>query len=71
MKYIKDTSRLTVQFINSKTDEVIFEIKNRNWTNIGELFTDHLATEIINQNIKGEKPKNLLILAFGEYTLNE
>ena len=50
---------------------VIFLEKNRNWTNVGELMTDHFVTEVIKQNIKGKIPKNLMVIVVGEYTLAE
>ena len=71
MKYIKDTPRLMVKYVNADTEEILFEVKNRNWMNVGELLTDHFVTEVMRQNIKGEIPENLLVLIVGEYTLTK
>jgi len=73
MKYKKvdNNPRLNVQFLNSDTDEVIFEVKNRTWMNIGELLSEDIVTQVISQNIKGEIPVNLMVLVVGEYELSE
>lgn len=71
MKYIKDTSRLTVKYVDADTEETLFEVNNRNWMNVGELLSDHFVTEVMKQNIKGEIPENLLVLIVGEYTLTK
>jgi len=70
-KYTKDTPRLTVKYINSQTEETIFEVKDRNWMNVGELLSDHYVTEVMRQNIKGTVPDKLLVLVVGEYSLTE
>lgn len=70
MKYIKDTPRLTVKYVDAETEEVLFEVKNRNWMNVGELLSDHYVTEVVKQNLD-EVPVNLLVLVVGEYTLKE
>lgn len=71
MKYIKDTPRLKVQYINAVNDDIVFEVNNRNWTNVGELLSDYYVTEVLKQNIKENLPENLMILVVAEYTLNE
>lgn len=71
MRYTKDTPRLTVKYVDADTEETIFEVKDRNWMNVGELLSDYYVTEVIKQNIKGEIPDNLLVLVVGEYTLTE
>lgn len=70
-KYIKDSPRLTVQYINADNDDIIFEVKNRNWMNVGELLADHYVTEVLSQNVKEELPENLMVLVVGEYTFND
>lgn len=72
MKYVKDTPRITVKFIDANTEQQLFEIKDRTWMNVGEIFTNHIATELIEHELKNRKlkpPKKLLILAVGEYEL--
>lgn len=72
MRYTKETPRIVVKFIDANTEQVLFEIKDRNWMNIGEVFTNHIASELVEQDLKTKKikpPKKLLILAVGEYEL--
>ena len=71
MKYTKDTARLTVKYIDTDTEVTLFEVKDRNWMNVGELLSDHYVTEVMKQNMKGEIPINLMVLVVGEYTLTE
>lgn len=71
MKYIKDTPRLTVKYIDGDTEETIFEVKDRNWMNVGELLSNHYVSEVMRQNIKNDLPENLLVLVVGEYSLSE
>ncbi len=69
MPYKKDTSRINVQYIDSKTEEVLFEIKDRNWQNVGELLTDTYTNILIDRELKGKrKPKNIMVIAVAEFT---
>jgi len=71
MRYSKDSSRITVKYIDANTEDTIFEIPNRNHTNIGELFSDFYASSIMENEIKdGKFPKKIIILAAIELTLN-
>jgi len=72
MKYVKESPRLTVKFIDANTEEELFEIKDRSWMNIGEIFTDHIVTSLIEQELRDRKktyPKKILLLAVAELTL--
>ena len=71
MKYIKDHARLTVKYIDADTEETLFEIPNRTWNNVGELLSDYHVTELMNQNIDGVVPDNLLVIVVGEFSLTE
>lgn len=69
-KYAKQTSRLTVKFINPKTNELLFTVEDRSWMDVGELFTDHYVDEILKQQLKGKKlPEQVVILVAGNYFL--
>lgn len=71
-KYIKETSRIPLKFINANTEEVIFEIKDRNHLNIGEMFPSFAVNSVMEHEYKGKKlPKKLLLIAISEYTLEE
>jgi hypothetical protein len=72
MNYAKESPRLSVKFINAETEQELFEIKDRSWMNIGEIFSDKVTTEIIQNELKNKKfklPKKLLVLAVGEFDL--
>ena len=70
-KYSKETSRITIKFIDANTEEQLFEIPDRNWMNMGELYSDGYANELLLRELKGKKmPQKVLILAVCELTLN-
>ena len=72
MKYKKINSRITVKYIDAKTEETLFEIPNRNHTNIGELFSDYYASSLMEGEIKdGKFPKKIMILAVVELDLEK
>jgi hypothetical protein len=71
-RYIKDTPRLTVKFINADTEVTILELKDRTWMNIGELLNDHSVDSVVKSEIKDkELPVNIMVLVVAEYTLQE
>jgi hypothetical protein len=69
--YAKITPRLTVKFVDSNTNKVLFEIKDRTWMNVGEIMNDGAVSSIMNTEFKGNPPENLMVLAVGEYDLIE
>lgn len=70
MKYVKNTPRIVVKFIDSDTENVLFELKDRSWMNLGEVFSDQITTTIIEQELKNKKlPKNLMVIAVAEFKL--
>ena len=74
MKYSKNSPRLTVQYVDADTDDILFEVPNRNWINIVELLTDHYVDEMVKTNAKRkgfDPPEKLLVIVAGEFTLNE
>ncbi len=73
MKYVKKTPRIDVKFIDPVTEEVLFEIKDRSWMNIGEMFSDGIVSSIIQNEYKDKKfvPRNVLVMAVAEYSLEQ
>jgi len=72
MIYKKATSRLTVKFVNSDTEEVLFEVNDRSWMNVGELLTDGAITSIMANEYKNKLlPDNLMVLVVGEFELQQ
>jgi hypothetical protein len=70
MRYTKETPRLVVKFIDSDTDTVLFELKDRTWMNVGEILTDYAVDSIMKNEWKNKKvPQNLMVLVVSEYQL--
>lgn len=70
MKYKKATPRLTVKFVDSDTNDILFEVKDRTWMNIGEILNDGAIDSIMKTEWKNkELPENLMILVVGEFQL--
>ncbi len=69
-KYLKKNPRLAVKFFDGDTKEQLFEINDRNWMNVGELFADHYVTELVKQTGKKILPQNVVVIVSGEYDLN-
>ena len=69
-KYIKDTPRLTVKFIDADTEKTILELRDRTWMTVGELLTDYTVDAVVKSELKDRKlPERLLVLVVSEYTL--
>jgi hypothetical protein len=69
-KYVKETSRITIKFIDAKTEEIILEVPDRNWMNMSEFFTDHIVTQLIEQKFGNKRIFNdVLVIAVAEFKL--
>lgn len=65
MKFKKETSRIPIQFVDSESEEILFEINNRNVNNMGEVFSDGIASSIISSQFRGDEdnvPDKIIIL---------
>ena len=70
MRYEKTSPRLTVKFVNSDTDEILFEVKDRTWMNIGDLLSDGAISSVMKNEWKNKPvPENLMVLVVGEFEL--
>lgn len=72
VKFIKEVPRLNVKFIQASTGKTLFEIKDRDWMNVGELFTDHYVTELMRQTYDDEniqKIGKIIVVVAGDYQL--
>jgi uncharacterized FlaG/YvyC family protein len=70
MKYVKNTPRINVKFIDALTEETILEVPDRNWMNVSEIFTDTYSDSLIKSKLEGKKlPKKVLILTICELNL--
>lgn len=71
-KYEKTTPRIVVKFINNDNDELLFEINDRNWLNVGEIFPSSTMTGIVTNGLKNRKlPNSILVIAVAEYKLSD
>lgn len=71
-RYTKENPRIIVKFIDNNTDETLFEIKDRNIMNVGEIFSSYVTNSIIQNELKNkELPRSILVIAVGEYNLTE
>ena len=70
MKYRKTTPRLTVKFVDNDTNEILFEVKDRTWMNVGDLLTDTAIDSTMKNEWKNkEMPENIMVLVVGEFQL--
>ena len=71
-KYIKETPRIDVKFIDARTEETILEVPDRNWMNVGEILTAHYGDSIVQTKLKGKNlPKKILVLIVSELILSD
>ena len=71
-KYKKSNPKLIVKYIDSDTDNILFEITDRNTMNVGELLTEYYVDNIIKEELKKKDidlPENIMVLVVGEYSL--
>jgi hypothetical protein len=69
-KYLSNSPRLTVKFIDADTEALLFELKDRTWMNIGEVLTDWYVDAVMKTEMKDKKlPENLMILVIKEASL--
>jgi uncharacterized FlaG/YvyC family protein len=72
MKYIRETPRITVKFIDAETEETILEVPDRNWMNVGEMLTATHGDSLIQAKLKGKiLPKKVLVLTLTELILSD
>jgi len=69
MRYSKASPRLTVKFVDSDTNQVLFEVKDRTWMTVGDLLNDVAIDSIMKHEYKKDHPENLMVLVVAEYGL--
>lgn len=68
MPYKKENARINVQYIDAITDEILFEIKDRNHMNVGEVLTAFHANSLMERELKGKRmPKKIMVIAVAEF----
>ena len=69
-RYLKTSHRLDVKYINGSTNELLFEVKNRSWMDVGEFFTDEYVNQIIKQTLNTDLlPEDVVILVAANFKL--
>ena len=72
MRYNKATSRLKVQFVDSDTEQILFEVNDRSWMNVGDILTDGAISSIMTNEWRDKPlPDNLMVLVVGEFELQQ
>lgn len=73
MKYVKETPRVIVKFVDAVTEEVLFELNDKSWMDIGQLFSDGVVTSIFQNEYKNKKfaPKKILVIAVADFKLEQ
>lgn len=71
-RYTKETPRITVKFIDKTTEEELFDLTDRSWLNVGEIFPSATISNIITNELKDRKPpRTLMVIAVAEYNLEK
>jgi uncharacterized protein YggL (DUF469 family) len=67
-RYAKSSPRLTVKFLDGETNELLFEVNDRNHMNVGDIFTDTHVSELINRTIKAENlPESVNVMVIANF----
>jgi hypothetical protein len=69
-KYLKNSHRLNLKFIDGDTNELLFEIKNQSWMEIGNFFTDHYVDDVLKNSFSVDKlPENVIVMVAENFKL--
>lgn len=71
MERYKKEGGIRIEVVNPENDDILFEITNRNWSNLGEVFNDHHFSTICNYEMQklSYKPKKIMLVAVAEFEL--
>ena len=65
-RYVNESARINVKFIDSKTENVIFDIKDRNWMDMNQLFPASTVSSLMERDAKIE-PDEIMVIAVAYY----
>lgn len=58
---------IVLKYIDADTNELLFEIKDKNWMEIGQFMTDTYVSQLLNNHFDEEDlPENVVVLASAE-----
>lgn len=68
--YRKDNHRLSIKFIDANTNNQLFEIEDKAFTELGDFYSDVHVDRLIKQVIdENNLPDNVLVLTIGDFKL--
>ena len=67
-KYVNEKARISVKYIDGRTEDVLFEVNDRNWMNFNELFTAHSVSALSELNFKaGSEPDEIMVISVATF----
>ena len=66
-RLIKETPRLNVQFIDSKTNEILMQVNNRDYSDVGDMFSDTYVSQLLTQKFGDNVPNEVIVLVSANY----
>ena len=67
-----DGTRIIIKVIDADTNEPLFEVRDRNFMNINEFFTEHFLTELMRQKYGDDYDEyypNITTYVVGSYSI--
>ena len=69
-RYSKDSPRLNVKIFDGDTEDLLFEIKDRDHMDVSDFFTDHILDQIIKRELdEDELPSQLVVVVSADFKL--
>ena len=68
-----DGTRIVIKVIDADTNELLFEIRDRNWMNVAEFFTEHYISELMRQKYGDDYDEyypNITTFVVGNYSIS-
>lgn len=66
-RYEMESARLSIQIVDSNTEETFFTIENRNFLNVGEMFTERVLNSIIETSDVDVDSDEIMVIAVGVF----
>lgn len=66
-RYEMESARLSIQIVDSNTEETFFTIENRNFLNVGEMFTERVLNSIIETSDVNVDSDEIMVIAVGVF----
>lgn len=67
MLYAKETPRIPIKYIDGETNDLLFEIGNRTWNDVGEMLSDNNVSELIKKQNFDKNPEVVRVLLVVDY----